>query len=134
MDDTEQETVPHGSAGHSQEIARLYKLIKALVLPQDQQYADLAYQQILQHKAEIRNSRPLADQIKGLEASMERGHIKRSKKLDLIASTQMEVAQLEAKLNEDNVVLITLKQRHLAELKVNLPVAPADPSGPSPGR
>ena len=50
---------------------------------------------------------------------MERGHIKRSKKLDLIASTQMEAAQLEAKLNEDNVVLITLKQRHLAELKVN---------------
>ena len=62
---------------------------------------------------------------------MERSYSKRSMKLDLIASTQLEVAQLEAKLNEDNVVLITLKQRHLAELKVNLPVAPADPSAPS---
>ena len=131
MDDTDQEKVPQGTAGHSQEIARLHKLIKELVLPQDQKYADHAYQQIAEHKAAMRNSRPLADQIKGLEASLERSHYKRSLKLDLIASTQMEVASLEAKLNEDNAVLITLKQRHLVELKMSLPMQPVDSPSPA---
>ena len=56
---------------------------------------------------------------------------KRTKKLDQIATTQMEVAQLEAKLTEDNALLINLKQRHLAELNVNLPATQADPSAPT---
>ena len=107
----------------SQEISRLYKLIKALVLPQDQAYVDLALKQIEQHKADIRDAKPLTERIKGLVASLERDQIKRTNKLDLIANTQMEVVQLEAKMTENNTLLISLKQQHLAELKVHLPAS-----------
>ena len=115
----------------SQEISRLYKLIKALVLPQDQAYVDLALKQIEQHKADIRDAKPLTERIKGLVASLERDQIKRTNKLDLIASTQMEVVQLEAKMTENNTLLISLKQQHLAELQVHLPAPIADPAAPT---
>ena len=112
----------------SAEIDRLKGLIGKLILPQDQQYVNMINQQITEHKKDIMDARPVVAQIEGLEAAMSRKQDKRTKLLDTIATSQLEVAMLEAKLTEEQRLLTDLKNKHMQELRAHLPQQPPDPS------
>ena len=100
------------------EIKRLIGLQKALLLPQDQDYFDAIEKQVTILKTEINQSKPLDEQIKGLDAAIIRSQAKRSQLLDGIADQQLQLGVVEAKLEEQTKQMEQLKVQKLQQLNV----------------
>ena len=102
-----------------QEIARLSRLQKSLILPQDAEYHKMLEDKILGLRRQITASKPLDTQIQTLTAALERKEEKLQQRLDGIAELQMEIKQIESERDTLKKDLEALKQEKLLELTNN---------------